>query len=123
MPVKFEEWPDAKYIIFVNKWKDRRVIFIIEGKCTMEECTRFVSKYPMEAITSANEGLVPITTDIFENAINMNVMGICTSYEGQRMPDWLQYLTDDFGGRMRFTDAYTFHILKHMVLTKTGELM
>ena len=89
----------------------------------MEECSRFVSKYPMEVITSANEGLVPITTDIFENAINMNVMGICTSYEGQRMPDWLQYLTDDFGGRMRFTDTYTFHIVKQMVLTKTGELL
>ena len=89
----------------------------------MEECFRFVSKYPMEVITSANEGLVPITTDIFENTINMNVKGISTSYEGQKMPDWLQYLTDEFGGRMRFSDAYTFHVLKHTVLTKTGELV
>ena len=122
MPIKFEEWPDAKHLIFVNEWKGRRVIFLIEGNCNMEECFRFISRYPMEVITAANEGLVPITTDFFEHTIRMNVKGLSTSYEGQRMPDWLQYLTDEFGGKMRFTDAYTFHIMKHLVLSKTGEL-
>ena len=122
MPVKFEECPEAKHLIFVKEGEDRRLIFLIQGDCTMEECFCFISKYPMEVISKANEGLVPITTDIFENEMDMNVKGISTSYEGQAMPEWLQHLTNEFGGRMRFIDAYTFHVFKHIVLTKTGEI-
>jgi hypothetical protein len=125
MPIKFEEWPDARHLIFVNEWtgkSGRRIIFLIEGNCNMAECFCFISKYPVEEITAANQGLIPITTDVFENTVSVRVKGISTSYEGQRMPDWLEYITEEFGGRMRSTDAYTFHIMKHIVLSKTGEL-
>ena len=121
MPILFNSPPGFKYMIFVNETKDRRVVFFIQGICTIEECVSFINKYPMEEINEANDHLVPITTDVFENEVYATVRGIRTSYEGQKMPDWLQYLTEKHGGTMRFTDAYTYHIEKHMVLTKTGE--
>ena len=122
MPIKFEEWPNAKHLIFVNEYKDRRVIFFIEGNCNMEECFRFISKYPMETITAANERLIPITTDVFKHTVSMKVRGLNTSYEGQTIPDWVQHFTNEFGGRMRFIDAYTFHVMSHIWRTHTGEL-
>ena len=76
----------------------------------------------MEEITAANKRLIPITSDVFKHTVSMKVKGISTSYEGQTMPDWIQYLTNEYGGRMRFIDAYTFHVMRHIVLTQTGEI-
>ena len=122
MPIKFGQWPDAKHFIFVNERTDRRVIFLIEGNCDMDECFRFVSNYPMDEISAANEHLIPISTDVFQHIVNVKVKAFNTSVAEQVMPDWLQYFTNEFGGTMRFTDTYTFHIMRHLLLTNTGEL-
>ena len=61
---------------------------------------------------------IPRSKDYFQHEVSVLVKGICT---GQQMPDWLEFMTDHFGGTMRFCDAYTFHVTKHFLFDYTGK--
>ena len=121
MPIKFEQSADAKYLIFVKEGEDRKLITTIEGNCTMAECFNFINMYPLEEISQANERLIPISTDIFEYEVKVKIRGFNAAVAGQKMPEWLEFFSDQFGGTMKFIDGYTFHIMKHVLLTHTGE--
>ena len=123
MPLRFDVPLGFKHMIFVNEFQDRRIVFCIQGVCTVYECFAFINRYPTIPIAEADNHLIPVTTDIFENEVEVRVRAFSTSYPGQMLPTWLNYMTDKHGGIMRFTDPYTFHIDKHMMMSKTGEDM
>ena len=94
---------------------------LITGICSMEECFSFISKYPSGAVTPDKRHTIPQSSDHFRHEVTVKVKGISTEKISQKMPDWLEYMTDQFGGTMRFCDAYTFHIARHFMLANTGE--
>ena len=118
MPLTFNCSPDAKYMIFVKESADagRRIIILIEGPCKMEECVIFVMRYPTDFITAATEHTIPISSDCFEREVTVQVRCFTTATEGQEMPEWLEYFTNEYGGRMRFIDSYTFNIMRHVLV-------
>ena len=118
MPVKFEEWPDAQHLIFGNEGKDRRLIFLTAyGRVLL-----FHKQIPNGSDYDCERG----SCSDYHRHLREHDQHECEGHQHiirrAVMPDWLQHLTDEFGGRMRFIDAYTFHVLKHIVLTKTGEI-
>ena len=117
MPLKFDCSPDIKHMIFVKESADagRRIIILIEGTCKMEECVTFVMRYPTDFITAATEHTIPISSDCFEQEVNVQVRCFTTEKEGQKIPEWFEFFTNEYGGRMRFIDAYTFNIMRHML--------
>ena len=117
MPLMFENPPDAKYLIYVKEStnEDRRIVILIEGVCKMEECVTFILRYPTNVITAATEHTIPISSDCFEGEVNVQVRGYTMATAGQVIPKWLEFLTNEYGGTIRFTDAYTFNTMKHML--------
>ena len=87
----------------------------------MAECFTFINNYPIEAITPDKKHLIPSSTDCFQFDVKVKVRGFNVANAGQKMPGWLELFTEQFGGRMQFTDAYTFHVMKHFMLSHTGE--
>ena len=31
------------------------------------------------------------------------------------IPEWLDHMTDEYGGTMRFIDPYTFNVMRHVL--------
>ena len=88
----------------------------------MEECLSFVSAYPTDVITPAEQHKIPRKNMHFQHtAVTTNVDSYDPEWEwpGQPMPDWLVYLAEHFG-LLRFIDAYTFHVTKHFMLSNAG---
>ena len=121
MPIQFEDQPNDKFVIYVTELTNRVMIFFMAGNFSREECLRFIAYYPTEEISIANEHLIPITTNIFQNVISVKVKGLKMAVSGQELPSWLQYFVNEFGGRLKFTDAYTFYVNRHVLLTKVGD--
>ena len=122
MPIKFQkEAANFKYLLFVDVSEGRRTIIMITGICSMEECFTFISKYPTRAITPDKKQAIPHSNEHFQHEVTVNVRGFNTEKVGQKMPEWLEHLTDQFGGTMRFSDSYTFHIARRFMLAHTGE--
>ena len=122
MPIKFPtEALNFKYLIFVDATEGRRTIITIAGICTMKECFAFISKYPSGTITPDKKHTIPQSTEYFEHEVSVEVKGICAEKASQKMPDWLEYMKDQFGGTLRFCDAYTFHVAMHFMLANMGE--
>ena len=119
MPIKLDPAaPSDRYLIFVNEMAQRRTITMITGQCSINECSNFVSNYPMHFVPPDKRHTIPRSKDYFQHEVSVLVKGICT---GQQMPDWLEFMTDHFGGTMRFCDAYTFHVTKHFLFDYTGK--
>ena len=122
MPIKFPtEAQHFKYLIFVDAIEGRRTIISIAGICSMQECYTFISKYPSGAVTPDKMHTIPQSSEYFEHEVTVKVKGISTEKASQKMPDWLEYMYDQFGGTLRFCDAYTFHIARHYMLAYIGE--
>jgi hypothetical protein len=121
MPIKFPtEAQNFKYLIFVDATEGRRTISTIVGICSMKECFTFISKYPSGAVTPDKKQTIPQSKEYFEHEVSVKVMGISTVKASQKMPDWLEYMSDQFGGTLRFCDAYTFHVARHYMLANMG---
>ena len=114
MPVMFNTLPNDKYLIFVKESVDkgRRVIILIEGECKMEECVNFVMRYPTALITAATEHTIPISTDCFEKEVSVQVR--CFTMLAA-IPEWIDHMTNEYGGTMRFIDSYTFNVMRHVL--------
>ena len=117
MPIRFPtEDQNFKYLIFVEATEGRRTIIMIAGTCSMEECVTFIRKYPAGAVTPDKMQTIPQSKEHFEHEMSVKVMGISTEKVSQKMPDWLEYVSDQFGGTLRFCDAYTFYVARHYIL-------
>ena len=122
MPIVFPtEAEDFKYLIFVDANEGRRTIIRITGVCTMKECLNYISKYPTGVVTPDKKHTIPKSTEYFEHIVEVDVKGISAGGASQKMPDWLEYLSEQFGGTLRFCDAYTFHITTHFLLDNMGK--
>ena len=113
MPIAFSSPPEARFVIFVKQEEDRRVVILIEGFFDMDECVNFVMRYPSEVVTEANAHTVPIASDCFNQDVHVQVRCFTMATPGQTIPAWLNYITREYGGRLRFIDAYTFHVERH----------
>ena len=114
MPLVFQkETPDYRYMIFVKESGGRYVVMLIQGVCTMAECRSFASVYPVHFITPAEAYKIPDAEVHFQHEVTSNVSGFSVAYPGQSTPDWLIYFAEHFG-QLRFIDAYTFHVSKHL---------
>ena len=115
MPLTFQkETQDFRYLFFVNESDGRYMVMLISGVCTMTECLSFVSAYPVDMITPNVQHRIPRGDMYFQHEVTIKVK--CYNQPGQTMPDWLKYLAEQFGGKLRFTDAYTFHLAKHFLM-------
>ena len=122
MPIIFPtEAEDFKYLIFVDATEGRRTIIAITGICTMKECFNYISKYPSGIVTPDKKHTIPQSTEYFEHKVSVEVKGISAGRASQKMPDWLEYLNDQFGGTLRFCDAYTFHVTMRFLLDNMGK--
>ena len=120
MPLVFQkEPPDYRYMIFVNESGGRYMVVLKSGVCTMEECRSYVSAYPADMITPAEQHKIPRKKMHFQHKVTTNVDCYNPQRPGQSMPDWLVYLAEHFG-LLRFIDAYTFHVTKHFMLSNAG---
>ena len=121
MPLVFQkEPPDYRYMIFVNESGGRYMVMLISGVCTMEECRSYVSAYPADMITPAEQHKIPRKNMHFQHNVTTNVDCYNPQRPGQSMPDWLVYLAEHFG-QLRFIDAYTFHVAKHFLLSNDAK--
>ena len=82
----------------------------------MTECLSFVSAYPVDMITPNVQHRIPRSDMYFQHEVTIQVKSYNPEKPGQTMPDWLKYLAEQFGGKLRFTDAYTFHLAKHFLM-------
>ena len=80
----------------------------------MTECLSFASAYPVDMITPNVQHRIPRGDMYFQHEVTIKVK--CYNQPGQTMPDWLKYLAEQFGGKLRFTDAYTCHVAKHFLM-------
>ena len=87
----------------------------------MEECRSYVSAYPADMITPAEQHKIPRKNMHFQHNVTTNVDCYNPQRPGQSMPDWLVYLAEHFG-LLRFIDAYTFHVAKHFLLSNDDQL-
>ena len=83
----------------------------------MAECRSFASVYPVHFITPAEAYKIPDAEVHFQHEVKPMVTGLSPEELGQSMPDWLIYFAEHFG-QLRFIDAYTFHLEKHVLLSK-----
>ena len=119
MPLVFKkETPDYRYMFFVHESAGRYVVIQISGVCTMAECFSFVSAYPADRITPAQQHKIPRDNLHFQYKVTTKVRCYNPARPGQSMPDWLVYLAKHFG-LLLFIDAYTFHVTKHFLLSNS----
>ena len=85
----------------------------------MAECRSFVSAYPADMITPAEQHKIPRTNMHFHHKVTTQVRCYHPARPGQSMLDWLVYLAEHFG-LLRFIDAYTFQVTKHFMLSNAG---
>ena len=69
----------------------------------MTECLSFVSAYPVDMITPNVQHRIPRGDMYFQHEVTIKVK--CYNQPGQTMPEWLKYLAEQFGGKLRFTDV------------------
>ena len=116
MPIKLDPTdPSVRYLILVNEMAERRTITLITGQCSMDECVNFVSNYPIHVVPPNKKHTIPLSKDYFQHEVSVQVKGFCTARPGQKMPDWLEYMTVHFGSAMRFCDAYIY-LSRHKAL-------
>ena len=102
--------PGCKYMILTSTkalplfdGMARCTFVFLQGAFTMEE---------VSALASALEGshFPPFVSDFFKNPMHVDSFGF--SYQSNAPPPMLKYVLDYFDERA-FTDAYTFHVVKH----------
>ena len=122
MPIKLPtEAHNFKYLFFVDETEGRRTVITIAGIGTMTECLNFIGNYPSGAVTPDRKHTIPQSTEYFEHEVKVEAKGFSAVRASQRMPGWLEYIKDQFGGTLRFCDAYTFHVAMHFMQTNMGD--
>ena len=117
MPLVFQdEAPDYRYMILAKESGGRYVVMLISGVCTLAECCAFVSAYPDYKITTNDVNEIPDYKMYFQHEVTTKVSGFSPKEPGQSMLAWLIYFAEHFG-QLRFIDAYTFHVSKHLLLS------
>ena len=115
MPVVLQHYTTGeKFVVFCAKssshmlqGQERYIAIFLAGCCTLEEVNKFV-------IDVLDEGLVaPVAQDYFTNSVWCDTRA-WTVAPGHGHPAVLQYVAEMFSV-LELTDAYTFHMIKHVV--------